>query len=338
MKLSILDQSPIMAGQTPQEALEASVTLAQLGERLGYTRFWMTEHHDLAGLASSAPEVMLSYIGAQTESIRLGTGAVLLPHYKPYKVAEIHHTLATLFPDRIDVGVGRAPGGSAEATNALSDNYLQQVYKMPDLVKQLLRFIDNMGPEEGANPLSAAPVPDIPPEQWLLGTSEKSARLAAENGMAYAFGQFMSDNNGPAAVQTYRESFQLRKRGQTLRQASPQKPQVIVTVSALCAETASKAEDLARCNFVWSRQKDKGEEKETIPFVDEAKKYPLTEEEEKKFEKMKRNMALGDPAQVRDQLLEFKAQYEAEEVMINTIAPTVEDRLESYRLIGGQLL
>lgn len=114
--------------------------LAQLGDVLGYTRYWIAEHHDLPGLACSAPEVMLGYIGAQTNRIRIGAGAVLLPHYKPYKVAEVYNMLETLFPNRIDIGIGRSPGGSAEATNALNDNFLQKVYQMPELVEELLHF------------------------------------------------------------------------------------------------------------------------------------------------------------------------------------------------------
>ena len=103
-----------------------------MGKRLGYTRYWIAEHHDLPGLACSAPEVMLSYIGAKTNHIRIGSGAVLLPHYKPYKVAEVYNMLATLFPNRIDIGIGRAPGGSAEASNALSHHFLQNVWNMPN--------------------------------------------------------------------------------------------------------------------------------------------------------------------------------------------------------------
>lgn len=125
-----------------------SLLLAQEGDRLGYSRVWFTEHHDLPGLACSAPEVLISYIGAQTKNIRIGAGAVLLPHYKPYRVAETYNMLATLFPGRIDIGIGRAPGGSAEATMALSDNYLQNVYKMPDLVKELLYFLREKFPKD----------------------------------------------------------------------------------------------------------------------------------------------------------------------------------------------
>ncbi|HHY21985.1 MAG TPA: MsnO8 family LLM class oxidoreductase [Bacilli bacterium] len=128
MKLSILDQSPVSTNQTTKQALEESLSIAKAGDELGYTRYWIAEHHDLAGLACPSPEVMLGYIGANTSKIRIGSGATLLPHYKPYKIAEIFHTLATLFPGRIDIGIGRAPGGSAEATNALSNNYLQQTF------------------------------------------------------------------------------------------------------------------------------------------------------------------------------------------------------------------
>src|SRR5699024_6060493 len=112
MKLSILDQAPISEGKTAQEALQASVRLAQHGERLGYYRFWMAEHHDLFGLACPNPDVLLGVIGSHTNTIRIGAGAVLLPYYKPFRVAETYHLLATLFPDRIDLGIGRAPGGS----------------------------------------------------------------------------------------------------------------------------------------------------------------------------------------------------------------------------------
>ena len=214
MKLSILDQAPISSHQSAKEALEASVKLAKAGEDLGYTRFWIAEHHDLRGLACPAPEVMLSYIGSQTNYIRIGSGAVLLPHYKPYKIAEMYNMLAVLFPGRIDVGIGRAPGGSAEATNALSENFLQQVWKFPDLIEDLLHFLDDDYQTENAHvTLSASPVPEVAPIPWLLGTSKKSALLAAQKGMSYAFGQFMSDSDGVEIIKQYVEHFKPRKEG-----------------------------------------------------------------------------------------------------------------------------
>lgn len=201
MRISILDQSPISSNQSAQNALYESMKLAQAGEKFGYTRYWIAEHHDLPGLACPAPEVMLSFIGAHTSKIRIGSGATLLPHYKPYKVAETFNLLATLFPSRIDIGIGRAPGGSAEATNALSDNFLQKVYQMPNLLADLLHFLDRDFPKDHEfSKVTAAPVPPVTPETWLLGTSQKSAVLAAKNGLAYAFGQFMSEENGAKII------------------------------------------------------------------------------------------------------------------------------------------
>ncbi|WP_338469655.1 LLM class flavin-dependent oxidoreductase [Niallia sp. XMNu-256] len=330
MKLSILDQSPISSNQSAREALEGSVKLAQAGEKLGYSRYWIAEHHDLPGLACPAPEVMLGCIGAQTKKIRIGSGAVLLPHYKPYKVAEVYHMLATLFPDRIDIGIGRAPGGSAEATNALSDNFLQQVWKMPDLVKELLHFLHNDFPEgHEFSGIKASPTPDIAPEPWLLGTSIKSARLAAENGLAYAFGQFMSDNDGRAIIQEYLECYKQRKRDQH--------PQVILTVSVICAETNEKAEEVALSSLIWSLQKENREGNQGVPSIQEAKQYILNEKEQATYSKLKQNMIIGNPSFVKQRLKEMQAFYKADEIMIVTITYSPKDRISSYQLIANEI-
>jgi luciferase family oxidoreductase group 1 len=330
MKLSILDQSPISSGQTAQEALNASLKLAQAGEKLGYTRYWIAEHHDLPGLACSAPEVMLSYIGANTSKIRIGSGAVLLPHYKPFKVAEVYHMLATLFPGRIDVGIGRAPGGSAEATNALSDNFLQQVYKMPELVKDLLHFFDKDYPSDHEfSRITASPFPPISPEPWLLGTSKKSALLAGENGLAYAFGQFMSEQDGADIIEQYLASFKPRNSGQ--------KPQVILTISVICADTDEKAEEAALSTLIWSIQRGKGEGSE-VPSILEAKAYPLNEKELDALNKMKERMIIGNPERVRMRINELRKKYQADEIMMVSITHDPSDRIRSYELIAKELL
>ncbi|MBX4162588.1 MULTISPECIES: LLM class flavin-dependent oxidoreductase [Priestia] len=326
MKVSILDQSPVSSHQTPAEALEASMQLAKAGDKLGYERYWIAEHHDLSGLACSAPEVMLGYIGARTNRIRIGSGAVLLPHYKPYKVAETYNMLATLFPGRVDLGIGRAPGGSAEATNALSDNFLQQVFKMPELVEELLQFLDDKFPAEHEYAkLSASPLPPVPPEPWLLGTSKKSAELAARNGMAYTFGQFMSEQDGSAIIDQYKQAFQPRRNGD--------QPYAIVTVSVICAETAEQAHRIATSSLLWKIQQDKMEAK-GVPSIEEAASYPLTEEEEKKMKKMKEAMIIGDPEEVHVRLQEVQARYGADELMLVTITHDPADRLKSYELVA----
>jgi luciferase family oxidoreductase group 1 len=330
MRVSILDQAPIASNQTPFEALKESLKLAQAGEELGYTRYWIAEHHDLPGLACSAPEIMLGYIGAQTSRIRIGSGAILLPHYKPYKVAETFNLLATLFPGRIDLGIGRAPGGSAEATEALSDQFLQQVWNMPHSVKELMHFLDNNFPDEHKfHKLSAAPLPTNPPIPWLLGTSKKSALLAAENGLSYAFGQFMSESNGAEMIGQYLENFKPRKIGA--------RPDVILTMSVICAETSEQAEEIALSTLVWALQRGKGEGA-GVPSIAEAKQYLLTEEEKVALEKMRQKMIIGNPIDVKEKLKSLQKQYRADEIMIVTITHSPEDRLQSYKLIAKEVL
>ncbi|GGH77495.1 luciferase family oxidoreductase group 1 [Pullulanibacillus pueri] len=331
MKLSILDQSPIMRGSSPREALEASVTLAQLGEQLGYTRYWVAEHHDMAGLACPAPEVMLSYIGAHTKTMRIGSGAVLLPHYKPYKVAETFNLLATLFPGRIDLGVGRAPGGSAEASIALSGNFLENVRQMPDNLQALIHFLNNDFPaDEMFSKIKASPQPDESPELWLLGTSNKSAKLAAEKGTAYAFGHFMSDDDGPKSVADYKKDFQTN--GQFKH------PQALVAVSVICAETTKEAEDIAYAVAIGNLQREKDFRHVGYPTVEEAKGYSLSTDEKEKLQESAKKVIVGNPAQVKTELLQLQERYQTEELMIITLTPTYEERLRSYRLIAEELL
>jgi luciferase family oxidoreductase group 1 len=330
LKLSILDQAPIASNQSAREALLDSVKLAKSGEELGYTRYWIAEHHDLPGLACSAPEVMLSYIGANTHYIRIGAGAVLLPHYKPYKVAEVYNMLATLFPGRIDIGIGRAPGGSAEATNALSDNYLQQVWKLPELVSDLLHFLDDefVTDNEHAS-LSASPIPDIAPEPWLLGTGKKSAELAAKNGLPYAFGQFMSQSDGVSLVKQYRNAFNPRKQGEC--------SQVILTVSVICAESSEKAEEIALSSLVWGLQREKGLGQKGVPSINEARAYHFTEKELEAITKQKQSIIIGNPQEVVSKLKNLQELYQADELMLVTITNSVEDRIQSYKLVMEEM-
>lgn len=330
MRISILDQSPISSNQSAKDALYESMKLAQAGEKFGYTRYWIAEHHDLPGLACPALEVMLSFIGAHTSKIRIGSGATLLPHYKPYKVAETFNLLATLFPSRIDIGIGRAPGGSAEATNALSDNFLQKVYQMPNLLADLLHFLDRDFPKDHEfSKVTAAPVPPVTPETWLLGTSQKSAVLAAKNGLAYAFGQFMSEENGAKIIQQYIDSFEPKKSGQL--------PQVLLTVSAICAETTEEAEEIAMSSLIWQLQTERGKG-QRIPSIEEAQKYELTDQEKEKLNIMKQNMIIGNPQEVGKALHQLQTKYKTDEMMILTITHSPKDRVNSYRLIAEKVL
>lgn len=235
-RASVLDLSPIYGGVDPYTALQESVLLAQKAEEWGYSRYWVSEHHDMPQLASSTPEVLLAHIGAKTRSIRIGSGAVLLPNYRPYKVAEAFGLLATLYPGRVDLGIGRAPGGSAHASLALCGNFLEQVGKMNELVEDLSALLLQEFTVEG-QPVVARPVPPVPAQLWLLGTNQKSAQFAAEHGAGYVFGHFMSEQDGGEIVSLYRERFQ--------PSGHHREPNVIVAVGVICAETDEEAQRLA---------------------------------------------------------------------------------------------
>ncbi|WP_145333500.1 MsnO8 family LLM class oxidoreductase [Paenibacillus xylanexedens] len=242
--MGVLDLVPRLNGASAEHALQQAVLLAQQAEAWGYKRYWTSEHHDMADLASASPEVLLSHIGAKTDTILLGSGAVLLPHYSPLKVAESFHLLASLYPGRIELGLGRAPGGGPHATMALSGNYLQHVSNLPAKLASLTELLEGRFAYEDV-PVTARPIPEIPLSIWMLGTNVKSATYAAQFGMGYVFGQFMSDSDGVEAVRRYREEF--------VPSAGLKEPEVMVAVSAMCAANENDALDWSSFN-----KEDKG--------------------------------------------------------------------------------
>ncbi len=306
LQLSVLDLVPIFAGADAQKALSEAVRLAQSAERLGYTRYWVPEHHDMKALASACPEVLLAHIGAHTRTIRIGSGAVLLPHYKPLKVAEAFHLLATLYPDRIDLGIGRAPGGSAHASMALND-YLQQVRQFPEALHDLVELLGDQYRVAGQS-VSAWPVPSVPPQLWMLGTNVKGAQYAAEYGTGYVFGQFMSDGDGKAIIDDYRRNFRTS--------ALQQLPKSIVAVGAVCAETQAEAEQLA----------------------EGVKGFISGNADPKRQTSPQKRMITGDPRQIKVQLMEIQAYYGVDEIMLVSMIPDYDKRIRSYELIAEAVL
>lgn len=328
MKLSILDQVPVPEDTKVEDAFSASVNLAKEAETLGYKRYWIAEHHDFKGLACPNPDTLITLIGSQTNKIKLGAGAVLLPHYSPYKIAETYNLLSVLFPGRIDLGLGRAPGGSAEASIALSGNYLENVRTYPESVKTLTGFLDN---KEQDNPLfnkiKATPLPKNKPKVWILGTSEKSAELAIKNKLNYVFGHFMSAANGPEIVAKYKENF--FKDHQI-------NPEVIVAVSVICAETTKEAEEIARSTAIWSALNDTFEF-DQIPSYKKAEAYKGTSEIEGKIQESLKKMIIGDPQSVSKKLKELAEMYQVEELILVTNTFNYKDRMNSFNLIGKEM-
>jgi luciferase family oxidoreductase group 1 len=304
IKLSILDLVPVFDNTDDTLALGHAVELAQAGERLGYTRYWVAEHHDMPGLACTSPEVLLTHIGARTERIRIGSGAVLLPHYKPLKVVESFNLMAALYPGRIDLGLGRAPGGSGPVSLALSGNFLENVWKMPELLKGVTDLLQGNYTFEGER-ITARPNPPVPPEPWLLGTNTKSAAYAAEFGTGFVFGQFMSDVAGEDVLRAYREAF-------TPSHLFPT-PNSIVAVGVVCADTEEEAGRLATAGSALFRKQD-------AP----AESSPLAD----------RKLLVGTPSQIKARLAQLALVYDVDEFIIVTMIPDYRKRLHSFELLA----
>jgi luciferase family oxidoreductase group 1 len=207
--LSVLDQSPVPEGSTPAQALANSIDLAKHVERLGYHRYWMSEHHAMDLLACTAPEVLLARIGAETSRIRIGSGGIMLPHYSAYKVAEVFRTLYALYPGRVDLGIGRAPGGGPLEAHALRKERRQRpLDDFEDQIAELLSFLNGDFPAEHPfSQLTVSPYMPGGPEVWMLGSSMWSAEAAAQFGLPYAFAHFFSPVHTRAAITHYTESF-----------------------------------------------------------------------------------------------------------------------------------
>ncbi|MBV8454674.1 MAG: LLM class flavin-dependent oxidoreductase [Deltaproteobacteria bacterium] len=341
MKLSIIDQSPVPAGFTPADALHNTIELAQLAERLGYERYWIAEHHAIEALASPAPEILIARLGAETSQIRIGSGGVMLPHYSPMKVAEVFCVLHALYPGRVDLGVGRAPGGTPLESYALwrtrgenpqSDDFGQQLV-------ELLAFLNRSFPAN--HPFSRIKLsPEMPgsPEVWLLGSSMWSASAAAQLGLPYAFAHFIEPAPARLAIEHYRSHFEPGNNG------LPQ-PHTILAVSALCADTDEEAERLISSARLFRRRIRRGE-LGVIPTPEEAARElgisPATlpgqsfepsfagESEGSEFPRY----AAGTPDKVRDQLIDMASVLHADELMIVTVMHGHHERKYSYKLMA----
>ena len=201
MRLSVLDQSPIISGHTAAQAVAETIKLAQAAEELGYYRYWLAEHHALQALADPCPEILVTRVAAATSKIRVGTGGILLPYYSPFKIAEQFRMLEALFPRRIDLGVGRAPGGDQTTAMAMSGGSYPTADNFPEQVQYLVAYLDDAMP--AGHPFAkvkAQPMGPTAPEVWLLGSSDYSGALAAQLGLRFAFAHFISADGGDSVM------------------------------------------------------------------------------------------------------------------------------------------
>ncbi len=325
--LSVLDQSPISEGSTGAQALANTLDLAQLVDGLGYRRFWVAEHHGGPMLAGPSPEVLIGPIAAVTSRIRVGSGGVMLPHYSPLKVAESFSILAALYPDRIDLGLGRAAGTDPLTTFALQrDRRQASPDDFPQQLAELLAYLEDTLPAEHPFHRLAATLPGRPalPTPWLLGSSPQSALWAAELGLPYAFADFINPD-GAAITASYREHFVPSDRLGA--------PQTAVAAWVLCAEDNEHANFLAsssRMSLTLLRQG------QLIPVPPPEKAVEFLERSGRPVDGSLpgRRGIIGSPATVRAGLAELAADYGAGEVIVVTITHDHGARRRSYELLA----
>jgi luciferase family oxidoreductase group 1 len=326
MRLSVLDQTPIVRGTAPAEAVRRSVELAQAVEQMGYHRFWLAEHHNMRGLADPCPEILLTRVAAATSRIRVGTGGVLLPYYSPLKVAEVFRMLEALFPGRIDLGIGRAPGSDGLTAQVLAHGHVPDYERFPIAVQETIAFLLDALPADHPHAgVRAQPAGAGMPQVWLLGSSDYSAELAAYLGLRFCFAHFINGHSGDAVTRTYRDSFRAT--------VLDPRPESMVAVFVVCADTDAQAERLAASIDLRRLQMARGQDGPIVP-TDEAAATPLSEADRAVIRRERSRAVIGSRERVRDRLLELRDGYQADEVMVLTITGDYASRIDSYALVA----
>lgn len=327
MRLSILDQSPIISGQTPAAAIHATLELAEAADRLGYHRYWLAEHHSMRGLADPCPEILLGQIGARTRRIRVGTGGVLLPYYSPLKVAEVFRMYEALFPGRVDLGIGRAPGGSMLTAKALNAEGFLGEDRFPTQVQELVGYLDDtLPPEYPFHAVKAMPAGATSPQIWLLGSSDYSGALASYLGLRFAFAHFISARGGDTVMRAYREQFRASYR--------ERRPCAMLAVFVICAATQEQAEELAASIDLRRYQMSQGIDA-PIATAAEARAFAYSEQDKALVQRERARAVIGTPESVKARLLALREQTAADELMVITITGDYPSRLRSYELLAG---
>jgi luciferase family oxidoreductase group 1 len=325
--LSVLDLSPVTSSISGAMALRNSLDLARCADQLGYTRYWVAEHHNLASIASSAPDIMIGQIAAATASMRVGSGGVMLPNHAPLTVAERFKVLEALFPGRIDLGIGRAPG--TDPITSLALRRRQEVRDDDDFLErfQELLLLEAHGFPAGHpfRNIRAMPADVALPPIWLLGSSDYSAQLAAAVGVGFSFAHHFANHDAVDPMRRYREEFR--------PSAWRAQPYAILAVAAVCADTDAQAERLAATIDLNIARRTKGD---YLPLAspEEALAYPYTAAERDAVRRNRVRLLVGNPTTVKERLLELVAATRADEAMITTMIYDHAARRHSYGLVA----
>ena len=327
MRLSVLDQSPIRKGASPADAINETLALARICDRLGYHRYWLAEHHSAGGLAGSCPEILISQVAATTRHLRVGAGGVMLSHYSAFKVAESFRMLETLFPGRIDLGIGRAPGSDYRTAMALRHGPGSlPIEQFPRQIADLIGFLRNaVDPEHPFADIEAMPTGPSAPDLWLLGSSAESASFAAHFGCAFSFAHFITPHRGELVMQAYAERF---RRSDLLAA-----PCGSVAAFVICADTEQQATWLRKSRDLWVLRLRKGE-LGPVPTPEDADAYDYGEADRMVIEANRARSIVGTPDEVKQRLEALAALYGVDEVVVVTICHDFEARVRSYRLLA----
>ncbi|CAN5688167.1 LLM class flavin-dependent oxidoreductase [soil metagenome] len=323
LSLSVLDLVPLPKGVEPGQAIRNSLELARLVDRLGYDRVWYAEHHNMPTIASTTPEIMIALAAEATQGIHVGSGGVMLPNHAPLKVAESFKMLEALYPGRIDLGIGRAPGTDPSTAKALRG--ARQAVVADDFPSQLAELLTlsqgSLPATLSSGTVSAMPEQIALPDIWLLGSSDYSAHLSAGLGMGFAFAAHFSDFPPEGPMLAYRREFQ----GET--------PHAILTLSVVCADTDEEAERLVSSLLVSFARLRTGKRSVLLP-PEEALAYPFDPVERSVVEAIRDRQIVGTPDKVRARIEEIATRTQADEVMVSTMIHGHAARMRSYELLA----
>jgi luciferase family oxidoreductase group 1 len=328
IRLSVLDQSPVRKGITAEQAVRETVELAKYTDQLGYTRFWVSEHHNTGSLAGSTPEVLLAYLGSQTKNIRIGSGGVMMPNHSALKVAENFRMLEALFPGRVDLGMGRAPGTDRLTAAMLNPS---NQFREQDFIEQLYDllnyFHDRGDPGTPVSKIRAIPQIQTVPAMWLLSSSGESGLFAAHFGMGLSFAHFINPIGGPQAVAAYRERFKPSE-----DQAGPA---ASVAIFVYCSEDEEKIRRHQALMDFRFNQFEQGKGLSPVGYED-IKDHIYTINEQERIMHNRKRVITGNPKDIKAKLTRLAEEYQVDEIIAVTITEDFDDRLNSYKLLAEQ--